>query len=155
MKITPIDFSPTDSSPKRFSQQRVRRTKVPRTDNSPNRHFPSGQFPEWHFPERAVPRRTFPQTYISFQENKGDWYELLVLNKWSLRLCYYNWKYHEKKRKYTFSISGTELLVLLDKFEHLQYFLRSAYFRELKNKHIYMILYIIVVVVKLIFIYSW
>ena len=97
MKITPIDFSLTDSSPKRFSQQRVRGRKVPRTDNSPNRHFPNGQFPEWYFPERAVPRRTFPQTYISFQEYKGDWYELLVLNKWSLHLCYDNWKYHEKK----------------------------------------------------------
>ena len=56
-------------------------------------HFPDGQFPEdislmdsFHTgsslndisPNRQFPDEHFPESYISFQEYKGDWYELIT-----------------------------------------------------------------------------
>ena len=93
------------------------------------------QFPERTFSGRAVPQMTsrkqifsggyFPESHTSFQERCLIWTKYCIIEFSDSATITYN----TTKTDYILSIFVTELLVFLETFKHLQFFLLNVYFR--------------------------
>ena len=101
---------------------------------------PKGQLPGQTFPRRTVPRMTLPRkdssltlvspNHIFHFKNKKVIDMNYVISEVSVSAIITE---NFTKRNGTFSIS--ELLVLLEMFKRLQFFLLNLYFRKLKTTH--------------------
>ena len=106
------------------------RANFPPQGISQNRKFPERTFSGRAVPQMTSPKQTFsggyfPDSHTSFQERCLIWTKYCIIEFSDSAAITYN----TTKTDYILSIFVTELLVLLETFKHLQFFLLNVYFR--------------------------